>query len=171
NGNCIGCLLTTFAVNVDNQALEPGDIVAPAGMQAATFDTGSTLLQVRKAGPGDAVVGVVSGRAEVFMDDEPQPDETGERLVPRDGAAQPGDYVAVVYSGPMQVRVAPNEAAISAGVRVTAASDGTVRPLSTKSVLLANGEGTLDVMETVPVAGIALAPAQDGSVWILVNPQ
>ncbi|MCB9155200.1 MAG: hypothetical protein H6649_14245, partial [Caldilineae bacterium] len=129
NGNCIGCLLTAFAVNADSAVLEPGDVVAPAGMQSATFDNGSALLRVRKAAPGDAVVGVVATRAEVYMDDEPQPDETGERLVPREGAAQPGDYVAVVYSGPMQVRVAPNEAAISAGVRVTAASDGTVRPL------------------------------------------
>ncbi|MCB0256505.1 MAG: hypothetical protein KDI55_22525, partial [Anaerolineae bacterium] len=108
---------------------------------------------------------------EVYIDDEPQPDETGERLVPRDGAAQPGDYVAVVYSGPMQVNIAAETTAIVAGTRVTAAGNGAVRALGMKNVQLAGDEGTLDIPENIPVLGVALDAASEGKVWVLVNPQ
>ncbi len=97
--------------------------------------------------------------------------ETGKRLVPRNGAAQPGEYVTVVYSGPMQVRIAPGGSAIAAGTRLTAGADGSVRPLGTIKVQLASGAGTADLAESAPVIGVALEAAKDGLVWVLVNPQ
>jgi hypothetical protein len=86
-------------------------------------------------------------------------------VAPGAGAAQPGEYLTVVYSGPMQVRTAPGESSITAGERVTAAADGAVRPLATRTV-----DGMV-VSEGAPALGIALEPAKDGLVWVLVNPQ
>ena len=83
----------------------------------------------------------------------------------RPGAAQPGEYVTIVYSGPMQVKVAPGESAIAAGTRLTAAVDGSVRPLLTRAF-----EGMV-VAEGAPVIGVALEAAGDGLIWVLVNPQ
>lgn len=50
-------------------------------------------------------------------------------------------------------------------MRLTAAADGGVRPLQTRIV-----EGMV-VSEGAPVIGTAMGPAQDGLVWVLVNPQ
>lgn len=165
SGNCTGCLQANFAVNVGNQALEPGDVVSIQAITSSDFDTGTALWQVMQAQPGMTVVGVVAGRAEVDIQEEHRPGETGQRLVPRAGAAQPGAYVTIVYSGPMQVKAAPGEAPIVAGTRLTAAADGTVRPLQTRTV-----DGMV-VAEGAPVLGVVLAEAVDGLVWVLVNPQ
>ena len=116
-GNCIGCLQANFAVNAGDRPLQPGDVVSIQAITPSDFDTGPTLWQVVQAQPGqaapanaEAVVGVVAGRAELVIEQEHRPTETGRRLVPREGAAQPGEYVTIVYSGPMQVKVAPGEA-------------------------------------------------------------
>ena len=162
---CFGCRQANFAINVGDQTLEPGDVVSTQGVVYTDFDTGPVLWQVLQAQSGTAVVGVVIGRAEVDIQDEHRPDETGKRLVPRAGAAQPDEYVTIVYSGPVQVKTAHGEAAITAGMRVTAATDGTVRPLLTRTV-----EG-MTVAEGAPVLGVALEDAVDGLVWVLVNPQ
>jgi hypothetical protein len=162
---CLGCRQANFAINVGNQTLEPGDVVSIQGVVSTDFDTGPVLWQVMQAQPGTAVVGVVTGRAEVDIQDEHRPGETGKRLVPRAGAAQPDEYVTIVYSGPAQVKTVPGEAAITTGMRVTAATDGTVRPLLTRTV-----EG-MTVAEGAPVLGVALEDAVDGLVWVLVNPQ
>lgn len=170
-GNCIGCLQANFAVNGSDRVLQPGDIVSMQSVILAEFDTGPALWQVTLAQPGQPAVGVVAGRAELVVHEDHRPGETGRRLVPREGAAQPGDYVTIVYSGPMPVKVAPDAAPVVAGTRLTAASDGTVRPLGTVKVRLADGSGTADLLETAPVIGIAITPASDGQVWVLVNPQ
>ena len=162
---CFGCRQANFAINVGDQTLEPGDVVSTQGVVYTDFDTGPVLWQVLQAQSGTAVVGVVIGRAEVDIQDEHRPGETGKRLVPRAGAAQPDEYVTIVYSGPAQVKTAPGEAAITTGMRVTAATDGTVRPLLTRTV-----EG-MTVAEGAPVLGVALEDAVDGLVWVLVNPQ
>jgi len=171
DGNCVGCLQANFAVNAGESALQPGDVVSVAGVSSTDFDAGAALWQVTAAQPGQAAIGVVAGRAELTTVDEPRPTETGKRLVPREGAAQPGEYVTVVYSGPMQVRVAPGEGVVDAGTRLTAARDGAVRPLGVITVQLAGGEGTANLSEDVPIVGVALEPAGDGLVWVLVNPQ
>ncbi|MFZ1405001.1 MAG: hypothetical protein WAW03_18040 [Anaerolineae bacterium] len=166
-GNCVGCLQANFAVNVGDRALQPGDVVSIQAVTPTDFDTGPALWQVVQAQPGQAIVGVVAGRAELVTEIEHRPTETGKRLVPRDGAAQRGEYVTVVYSGPMQVRIAPGESAIAAGTRLTAAAGGRVRPLQTRTV-----EGMV-VTEGTPVIGTALESlaAGEGLIWVLVNPQ
>jgi hypothetical protein len=170
-GNCIGCLQANFAVNAGARTLEPGDVVSIQAVTPTDLDTGPALWQVASTQQGEAVVGVVAGRAELVTEEAHRPTETGKRLVPREGAAQPGEYVTIVYSGPMQVKVAPGESAISAGTRLTSAADGSVRPLGTIKVQLAGGEGTADMVESAPVIGVALEAAKDGLVWVLVNPQ
>ena len=164
-GNCVGCLQANFAVNVGERPLQPGDVVSIQAITPTDFDTAPALWQVVQAQPGQAVVGVVAGRAELVTNEDHRPSETGKRLVPREGAAQPGEYVTIVYSGPMQVKVAPGESAIAAGTRLTAAVDGSVRPLQTRTV-----EGMV-VTEGAPVIGVALEVAKDGLIWVLVNPQ
>ena len=168
-GNCVGCLQANFAVNAGARALQPGDVVSVQGVTSTDFDTAPALWQVVPAGPGQVAVGVVAGRAELVVEENPRPSETGKRLAPRDGAAQPGDYVTIVYSGPMQVKVAPDAGAIAAGNRVTAGAGGAVRPLGTLKVQLADGAGTANLSEDAPVLGTALAAPQDGMVWVLVT--
>jgi hypothetical protein len=170
SGVCSGCLQANFAVNAGERALQPGDAVSVQAVAAAGFDANQVLWQVTPAQPGQAAAGVVAGRAELVT--EPLDEEEGDpptapsqHLAPREGATQPGEYLMVVYSGPMQVRVASNESAIAAGERVTAGADGAVRPLATRTV-----DGMV-VSEGAPALGIALEPAKDGLVWVLVNPQ
>jgi hypothetical protein len=170
SGTCSGCRQANFALNSGDRVLQPGDAVNILAVTPASFDAATILWQVTQAQPGQAVVGVVAGRAELVADerDEEEGDpagEPGQHLAPREGAALPGEYLTVVYSGPMQVRVAPGESALAAGARVTSAADGAVRPLATRTV-----DGMV-VSEGAPVLGIALEPAQDGLVWVLVNPQ
>jgi adenosine/AMP kinase len=166
-GNCVGCLQANFAVNAGNRVLQPGDVVSVQSVTSTDFDAGATVWQVTQAQSGQAVVGVVAGRAELVTDEDHRPTETGKRLVPREGAAEPGEYVTIVYSGPMQVRIAPGESAIAAGTRLTAAAGGRVRPLQTRTV-----EGMV-VTEGTPVIGTALESlaAGEGLIWVLVNPQ
>ena len=170
SGNCIGCLQANFALNAGGRALEPGDVVSIQAVTPTDFDTGSTLWQVAPAQPAEslpstnagAVVGVVAGRAELVIEEEHRPGETGKRLVPREGAAQPGEYVTIVYSGPMQVKAT---VPIAAGEKLTVDDNGNARGLRKTEV---NG---FPVAEDAPVLGIALSESQDGLVWVLVNPQ
>jgi len=170
-GNCIGCLQANFAVNAGQQTLEVGDVVSVQSVASTDFDAGATVWQVTQAQSGQTVGGVVAGRAELVTEEEHRPTESGRRLVPREGTAQPGEYVTIVYSGPMKVKVAPGESTITAGTRLTAAANGSVRQLSTMKVQLAGGQGTADMLESAPVIGVALEAPKDGMVWVLVNPQ
>lgn len=170
SGTCAGCRQANFALNAGERALQPGDAVSVRAVAGASFDANQVLWQVVPAQPGQAAAGVVAGRAELVT--EPQdaeegdpPAPPGQHLAPRTGAAQPGEYLTVVYSGPMQVRTAPGESGITAGERVTAAADGAVRPLATRTV-----DGMV-VGEGAPVLGLALEAPKDGLVWVLVNPQ
>ena len=87
--------------------------------------------------------------------------EASQVLVPRDGAAQPGEYVTIVYSGPMRVKTS---ASILVGEKLTIAAGGAVRGLRRIEV------GGVPMAEDAPVLGIALSEPQDGRVWVLVNP-
>ena len=73
--------------------------------------------------------------------------------------------MTIIYSGPAPARLASDVGVITAGARVTIAADGRVRPLQTRTVA-----GML-VAEGAPVLGVTLGEAQDGLVWVLVNPQ
>ena len=165
SGSCFGCRQANFGVNTGARALQPGDVVSVQAVTTTDFDTAPALWQVVPAQPGQAAVGVVAGRAELVTEKDHRPSETGKRLVPREGAAQPGEYVSIVYSGPMQVTVAAGDSAITAGTRLTAAAGGGVRPLQTRTI-----EGML-VTEGAPVLGVALETVSEGLVWVLVNPQ
>jgi hypothetical protein len=170
SGSCVGCLQANFAVNAGDRALQPGDAVTVQEVTAAGFDATQFLWQVVPAQPGQAAVGVVAGRAELVAEEwdaeqgDP-PAQPGQHLAPRAGAARPGEYLAVVYNGPMQVRVATGEDAIASGTRLTAAADGSARPLATRTI-----DGMV-VSESAPVLGLALEGPKDGLVWVLVNPQ
>ena len=72
--------------------------------------------------------------------------------------------MAITVLGAAQATVAPGESAIATGTRLTVAADGAVRPLQTRTV-----DGML-VTEGAPVVGVALEPAKNGLVWVLVNP-
>ena len=74
-GNCIGCLVAVFGLNASDSALVPGDVVTIQGMAASTLDDAPQRWKVVPAGGGGAVVGVVSGRAEVDVAGE------GEKLL------------------------------------------------------------------------------------------
>lgn len=82
--------------------------------------------------------------------------------MPREGAAQPDEYVTIVYSGPMQVKAAGS---IAAGEKLTIDAGGAVR--SVRKIEVAG----VPVAEDAPVLGIALSEPHDGLVWVLVNPQ
>ena len=66
NGTCIGCTIAQMAVNTSDESLMPGQIVAVDGVTSSPFDGLTMLLQVRRATPGSALLGVVSGRAESY---------------------------------------------------------------------------------------------------------
>jgi hypothetical protein len=170
DGVCISCRPANFAVNAGGRALQPGDVVSVQGVTSTDFDTARALWQAVPAEAGQAAVGVVAGKAELVIEENPRPSETGKRLVPREGAARPGEYVTIVFSGPMQVKVAHGAGAVTAGTQVTVAADGSVRPLGTMKVQLADGAGTATLPESAPVLGVALASVEDGLVWVLVNP-
>ncbi len=170
-GTCSGCRAASFAVNAGTGPLQPGDVVTVRGVFSAGFDNAPLLWEVLPAQASQAAVGVVAGRATPVTAANHLPSENGQQLLPGEGAAAPGEYVAIVYSGPAQVRLAPGERTVTAGTRLTAAAAGAVRPLGTLKVQLADGSGTADMLESAPVIGVALDTSRDGLVWMLVNPQ
>lgn len=168
SGSCVFCRLAAFAVNAGDRTLAQGDVVALAGLQETDMDTGSLLLEVVPADARLPLMGVVVGRAELTMSNDPQPGETGKRLVPRDGASAPGDYVTVVYSGPMQVRVDASEGAVAAGARLMASE----RPGHARAGRTVTIDG-VELGENGSALGVALEPLAtgEGLIWVLVNVQ
>lgn len=168
SGYCIGCTLATFAVNSSDQPLQPGDVVTVQGVQASGVDGVPVLMGVVPASAGQSIVGVVDGRAEIRINDEPRPDEIGRQLIPRDGPAQPGDYVTIITYGLAPVNVGDSLSArsITAGSKLALDAGGSARSLQTAIV-----EG-IQITESAPTVGLALSnPDAQGQVWVLVNPQ
>ena len=161
-------------------SLTPGDLVAVAGRADPLPGSTAAMPLVRlAAGASAGIVGVVEHRlAFTSRPSRPAPEgdqAPAEQAAPElrnaDGPAQAGDYVAITVFGAAQATVADGESAIAAGTRLTAAVGGGVRPLGTIKVQLADGRGAADLAESAPVVGVALEPAQNGLVWVLVNPQ
>ncbi len=73
---------------------------------------------------------------------------------PVSAPAQPGEYVTIVYCGPMQLKAA---VPVAAGEKLTVDDNGDVRGLRKTEV---NG---IPVAEDAPVLGIALRKGQDFS--------
>jgi hypothetical protein len=160
-GSCTGCRLASFGVNSSDNILEPGDIVSIQGVLPSELEGAPMLLQIKPARPGEAIVGVVQGQADMDVHDPSGSDES-TRLVPRAGAAKPGDYLVVVTYGPMQVRTSGQ---ITPGTRLTVGEQGILRPLHTVEI-----DG-VQLAESAPILGIALSePDAKGLMWILVSP-
>lgn len=162
-GGCTGCVISAFGVNASGEPLEPGDVVTILGVQSSESDSTSVLWNVAPAAAGQAVVGVVQGKAEMVTEEVKRENETGKTLVPRAGSAAPGEYVTIIIYGPTQVKTS---GAVGVGMRLAAGDLGAARILKTTEV---NG---IQVAESAPTIGIALdAPGENGLTWVLVNPQ
>jgi hypothetical protein len=108
-------------------------------------------------------LGVVQGWAELVTEEQPRPDEIGLHLVPREGSAEPGQYVTIAYSGLTQVRAT---GPIAQGSKLAVGDGGSARALRTVTV-----DG-VELAENVAVIGVALEGLEgDGLVWVLVNVQ
>lgn len=163
-GNCTGCLLATFGVNAGDKPLAPGDLVSLAGLRESGVDSVPMLMEVQAVTGGEAVVGVVQGWAELITEEEPRPTEIGLRLVPREGPADPGQYVTIAYSGLTQVKAS---GPIAQGSKLAVGTDGAARALRTVTL-----DG-VELAENASIIGVALEPlaAGDGLIWVLVNVQ
>ena len=147
--------------------LQPGDVVALQGARSGENIGQPLLIEVGRAGAGAPVVGVVYGRGEL-TDMEPPGGQPVTRLAPREGAAQPGEYVHIVIYGPMQVKASALGSAIQLGDRLAVADSGAARGLQTREL-----EG-MRITESAPTIGMALESleaSKDGLIWVLVNPQ
>jgi hypothetical protein len=171
-GSCVGCAMASFGLNVGSTALEPGDAVTVRGVGAvaALADTASPLIEVDRAQDGEAVIGVVVGRAELDVDDGVDPGSEGTvHLVPREGPAKSGAYVTIVTYGPVQVRVSAAQPAIQSGARLAVGETGGVRSLRTVTV-----DG-VQLTEDGPSLGLALesfdGASSEDRIWVLVNPR
>jgi hypothetical protein len=148
----------------DGASLEAGDLVSAAGLAPALPDQHGRLSLVRQSSGEElaGIVGVVEGRMELV----PAPGKEGEfELHSVAGAAKPGDLVAITVLGAAQVKVAA-QAAIQPGQRLTVGQQpGTARAMQSRQI-----EG-MTVDEGGPSLGVALEPAENGLIWVLVNPQ
>ncbi len=163
-GICEGCGMAAFARNSGHTVLEPGDVVAVRGITHTDWPNTPVVVDVELAAGPDAVIGVVVGRAELDNDEE-EKDEVG--LVPREGSAQPGEYVSIIVSGLAEVKASAVAAPIKEGMRLTAADlAGHARAVRTVEV-----QG-VQIAENTPVLGIALESLEAGQdlIWVLVNP-
>ena len=135
-GACSGCALANFAVNDDHETLAPGTVVTVDGVMESDFAGVPVLLRVRAAGPGDVVIGVVSGLVVAYEDnsnigeDNPSTlnDETAgiqphSTLVPREGDIVPGAYLSIVRDGLVRVKAGTDSESIAAGTQL-GVSDG-----------------------------------------------
>ncbi|MCB0202176.1 MAG: hypothetical protein H6649_00165 [Caldilineae bacterium] len=165
-GSCSGCLLVTFGVNTGDSALQPGELVSLAGLRESSVDSVPVLMEVSSETGSSTVVGVVQGWAELVTEEDPRPSEIGKRLVPREGAAEPGQYVTIAYSGLTQVKAT---GPIGQGSKLAVGSDGTARALRTVTV-----DG-VELAENAAVIGTALesldAEQGSGLIWVLLNVQ
>jgi hypothetical protein len=166
-GACTGCLVAIFGINNGDSPLQPGDVVALQGTRTGESVGQPLLMEVGSAQAGAPVVGVVYGRGEL-TNIEGLDGQQAAQLAPREGAAQPGDYVHIVIYGPMQVKASALGSAIEMGDKLSVNNSGAARSLQTRVL-----DG-MTIAESAPTIGIALeslAIDKDGLIWVLVNPQ
>lgn len=155
------CVIGVVGRNVGADGLQAGDVVAVRGADAPTTADGAPLLHVARATADAAPIGVVAGVA--------RPMTTADGLTvyatAADGAAAPGDLVALVIYGPVQLRATTGSDAPAPGAAVVWSAEGARRLRTTEL----NG---LTVAEAAPTLGTALStPDADGLLWVLVNPR
>ena len=157
--------LATFGINASEGALEAGDIVSVRGVRASELDNAAVLMEVGPAQPGETVIGVVQGRAELDAGEGSGSGEIAPRLLPREGAAEPGEHVTIITYGLAQVRADPASGPITAGTLLAASAAGQARALRTVEV-----DGVL-LAESVSTVGVALeGTTAEGLIWVLVSP-
>lgn len=163
-GNVFAGAYTIVARVSGASALEPGDLVAAAGLEAPLPGGAQRLVQVERAsGATGGLVGVVASR--MVYELAPGKEAEGEMSMhSAPGAARSGDFVALVVTGVADVKLAPG-VSVGKGARLTASASGAARPLRTESL---NG---MPVSEGAPVIGTALADALPGAgtVPVFVN--
>jgi hypothetical protein len=156
-GNVVASAYTLVTQVTGNQPLSLGDLAAVTGVTAPIpgSEVPLPLVLLADAGAYNGVIGVVQSR--MVWEVAPGKEAEGEMSMHSvDGAAQPGDYVALIVYGVAQVRIDPG-AQIAAGERLTASdAAGIARPLMQQEI---NG---MTVVEGAPVIGIALAAPVEG---------
>ena len=146
---CTGCLVATFVVNTGDSALQPGDVVALQGTRTGESVGQPLLMEVGSAQAGAPVVGVVYGRGELTSMEGIDGQQTAQ-LAPREGAAQPGDYVHIVIYGPMQVKASAFGSTIQTGDKLAIGDSGAARSLQTRVL-----DG-ISITENASTIGMAL---------------
>ncbi|MGQ9599448.1 MAG: hypothetical protein ACUVWZ_08515 [Anaerolineae bacterium] len=156
DGSCTGCTLVYVAINGGDESLELGDLTTIVGVESPLAGSSASVLQVRQARAGEAVVGIVRSRAVITASEK-----EGQRLQSVEqakGAAAPGEYLFIVVSGLAQVKVDASEGTIAVGQRLTTGSQaGHARALRSR---LLDG---MEVTEGAPQVGIALASLDAGT--------
>ena len=148
-GNCSGCALAMTGRNVGDDALTPGDLVAAAGVEMDE-DYGFPVMLVRKAAPGDKIVGVVST---ALTRDAYHPDTLAqEGYDARPGPANAGDFLEIAMEGLVQARL-PQNVGAKMGDFVASGETG-VR-------IAADASGSF--------GQVMSEPDEDGLTWLLLN--
>jgi hypothetical protein len=148
-------------VNDGAAALQPGDLVAVAGLAEPLAGTTEPLLRVHHAGDGEPIIGVVQSRGKPTH--SYHDGATLDGVDRASGDAQPGDYLFLVVYGPAPVKVDASAGAVVPGARLTAAArPGYARVLQTRTL-----DGML-VAEAAPGVGIALEDLDEGTGLIQV---
>ncbi|MEA3334576.1 MAG: hypothetical protein U9R25_01610 [Chloroflexota bacterium] len=170
SGSCVGCKSASFARNVGDRSLDPGEIVVVRGVAPGTEVGQRLVLDVAPASEGGRAIGVVAGRASIT---ERRLGLRGKQeivrtLVPAEGAAQSGEFLIIVTHGPMRVQVDAGQNAIEVGDSLMVdRDDGHVRAARQAVV-----DG-ITVAEMGSIVGVALEPlwSGDGLMWVLVGAQ
>lgn len=166
--------LALVARNGGDTALEPGDVVTAAGLDAPLSGTRSPVTVVRQADArrGGAAAGIVSRRFVIEqVTDEGAGDGAPEpasywRMHSTEGAAAPGEYLLLVLLGPCQVKVDTSGGAIRPGDMLAMS---THRGRATRAQSLTVQGVTFYPPGTT--IGTALSGLEDesGLVWVLVD--
>jgi hypothetical protein len=184
-GGCVGCTSILIAQNGDEELLEPGDLVAVAGLtEPVNPDAVRPILIVRKADAsfGQGVIGVVEGHY-VYEDVTPEtameaPDggheETrfAQRVTEtiREEPAAPGEYLSVVYRGLVRIKVDATASPIAVGDPLSVSS---TPGRAMRAQYLAIEGAAAAAYSPGTVVGKAVEPLNEGQgfIWVLVDLQ
>jgi hypothetical protein len=166
--------LLVVAQSDDGGDLVAGDLVAVSGVSAILPDAEAPVPLVRRsAADGSPVLGVVYRR--LVVEEKVQEKVDGQGQVEQqtyshtnstDGTVAPGDYLFVVVLGAAQAKVEATAAAdLRPGDLLAIASNGQ----ATKATPVTVGEATFYAPGTI--LGQVLGAAENGLVWVWVNPR
>jgi hypothetical protein len=185
-GGCVGCTSMLIAQNGDEGLLEPGDLVAVAGLaDPVNPEAIRPILIVRKAEASfsQGVVGVVEGHYVYKAMTEQVPveyPEEGEKEasfsdrmteIINEEPAAPGEYMSVVYRGLAKVKVDASSSPIRVG-DLLSVSTATGHAMEAQSLAI-EGEKAMGGYLLGTVVGKALEPLNEGQgvIWVLVDLQ